>query len=232
MVFLITIPIAAFAHFIIFPQESRCILIDYTGFKRDGTLYFNPNTPQNKIDTLKSLINTASFRVKEFWGQKKCKPKFIYCDNLRDFTKYGSPYLVPAVTHLKLSSYIVISNEGVDLDIIAHEMTHAEFYERIGFYNWSFIIPRWFDEGLAMQNDYRNYYSEDTLKIRSDNYRNLPGVKNFKKDHQFNDGTREQVMLNYMTAKHVVRNWYSKKKLQKLIVDLNSGKSFRESFKE
>jgi hypothetical protein len=232
LVFLITIPIAAFAHFIIFPQESRCILIDYTGFKRDGTLYFKPNTPQNKIDTLKSLINTASFRVKEFWGQKKCNPKFIYCDNLKDFKKYGSPYLVPAVTHLKLGSYIVISNEGVNLDIIAHEMTHTEFYERIGFYNWSFKIPKWFDEGLAMQNDYRDYYSEDTLKVRSGNYINLPGVKNFKKDNQFNDGSREQIMLNYMEAKHVVKHWYSKKKLQKLIVDLNSGKGFRESFKE
>ena len=230
MVFLITIPIAAFAHFIIFPQESRCILIDYTGFKKGGMLYFNPNTPQNKIDTLKSLINIASYRVEEFLGQKKCHPKFIYCDNSKDFKKYGSPYLVPAVTHLKLGSYIVISNEGVDLNIIAHEMTHAEFYERIGFYNWSFKIPNWFDEGLAMQNDYRDYYSEDTLKARSGNYKNLPDIKNFKKGNQFNDGSREQIMLNYMTAKHVFRNWYSKKKLEKLIKDLNSGKSFKEAF--
>lgn len=232
LVFLITIPIAAFAHFIIFTQESRCILIDYTDFKKDGSLYFNPNIQQNKIDTLKSLINIASSRMEEFWGQKKCNPKFIYCDNLKDFKKYGSPYLVPAVTHLKLGSYIVISNEGIDLDIIAHEMTHAEFYERIGFYNWSFKIPKWFDEGLAMQNDYRDYYSEDTLKARSGNYNNLPDIKNFKKDNQFNDGSREQIMLNYMTAKHLLRNWYSKKKLEKLIKDLNSGKSFEQAFGE
>ena len=39
LVFLILIPIAAVAHFIIFPQESRCILIDYSGFKKEGRLY-------------------------------------------------------------------------------------------------------------------------------------------------------------------------------------------------
>jgi hypothetical protein len=230
--FLITIPIAAFAHFIIFPQESRCMLIDYTGFKKDGMLYFNPNTPQNKIDTLKSLIDIASYRLEGFWGQKKCNPKFIYCDNLKDFKKYGSPSLVPAVTHVKLGSYIVISKDGIDLDILAHEMTHAEFYERIGFYNWSFKVPKWFDEGLAMQNDYRDYYSEDTLRARSGNYKNLPDVKKFKSNNLFFQGSLEEIMLNYMTAKHEFKKWYSKNKLEKLIKDLNSGKSFEEAFGE
>jgi len=126
----------------------------------------------------------------------------------------------------------VVSGQGIDLDIIAHEISHAEFYERIGFYNWSFKIPRWFDEGLAMQNDYRNYYSEDTLKVRSDNYRKLPGIKNFKAAGQFYEGSNEQVMLNFMTARHEIKNWYSKQKLEKLITDLNSGKSFEEAFRE
>src|SRR5664279_616875 len=230
LVLLILIPIVAFAHFIIFPQQTRSILIDYSNFKKKGGIYFNPVTSQHKIDTLQSLIQQASLRVAAFWGQKTGNPKFIYCDKEQDFKTYGSSYSVPALTHLKLGSYIVISREGVDLDIIAHEISHAEFYERIGFYKWSFKIPRWFDEGLAMQNDYRNYYSEDSLKARSDNYRNLPDVRNFKTDRQFYEGSNEQVMLNFMTSRHVVKNWYSKQKMQKLIENLNAGKSFEESF--
>ena len=229
-VFVIIIPLASFAHFLIFPQQTRSILIDYSSFKKDGRIYFNPNTARNKIDTLQSLIQQASMRVAGFWGQQTCNPKFIYCDDAQDFKKYGSSNPVPALTHLKLGSYIVISNGGIDLDIIAHEISHAEFYERIGFYNWSFKIPRWFDEGLAMQNDYRNYYSEDTLKARSDNYKNLPDVRNFKTDGQFYEGSVDRVMLNFMTARHEVKKWYSKKKLEKLIEDLNSGKSFRDAF--
>ena len=114
LIFLIVIPISAFAHFIFFPQQTRCILIDYSDFKNDGRLYFNNNTPQNKVDTVKLLMGLASNRVAEFWGQKTCNPKFIYCEGEEDFKKYGSPYQIPALTHIKFGSYIVISNEGVD----------------------------------------------------------------------------------------------------------------------
>jgi hypothetical protein len=230
LVFLIVIPVSAFAHFLIFPQQTRSILIDYSGFKKEGRLYFSSKTPQHKIDTVKRLIELASNRVAEFWGQKTGNPKFIYCETEEDFKKYGSPFLVPALTHIKLGSYIVISNEGIDLDIIAHEISHAEFYARIGFYNWTFKIPTWFDEGLAMQNDHRNYYSEDTLKVKSNNYKNLPDVKKLTSGKQFNEvGSHEQIMLNYMTAKHEVSTWYTKEKLDKLIKDINSGKSFEKA---
>jgi hypothetical protein len=231
LIFLIVIPISAFAHFIVFPEQTRCILIDYSDFKKDGRLYFNNNTPKNKVDTVKILMGLASNRVAEFWGQKICNPKFIYCENDERFKEYGGSYQIPALTHLKFGSYIVIINEGVDLDIIAHEISHAEFYKRIGFYNWSFKIPRWFDEGLAMQNDNRNYYSEDTLKLKSNNYKNLPDVKKLKSGKQFNEeGSHEKILLNFMIAKHEVKNWYTKEKLDKLIKDINSGKTFEEAF--
>lgn len=232
LVFLIIIPIAAFAHFIIFPQETRSILIDYSNFKKEGRLYFNSNTSQSKIDSLKFLIQKASIRVEDFWGQQKCDPKFIYCDTEEDFKKYSVSPAAPAVTYLKLGSVIGLSNEAIDLDIIAHEISHAEFYERIGFYKFTFKIPGWFKHGLAMQNDYRSYYSEDTLKSKSQNFRNMPDIKNLKTDVQFYKGSLQQVMLNYMTAKYVVKKWYTKKKLDKLIRDLNSGKSFEDSFRQ
>jgi hypothetical protein len=230
LIFLITIPVAAFAHFIFFPQQTRSILIDYSSFKKEGSLYFNANTPQNKSDTIQSLIQSASGRVADFWAQKTCTPKYIYCEAEADFKKFGSPYPLPALTHVKFDTYIVISNEGADLDIIAHEIAHAEFYNRIGFYNWTFKIPTWFDEGLAMQNDYRNYNSEDTLKLKTDNFKNLPDVKQLKTGKQFHEGNNEQIKLNYMAAKHEVKNWYSKEKLEQLIKDLISGKSFEEAF--
>jgi hypothetical protein len=225
------IPISGFAHFILFPEQTNSILIDYSNFRKDGRFYYNGDTEKSKVDTLKSLVELASLRVAYFWGQKMCNPKYIYCDTDYDFKKFGSSFKVPALTHVKCGSYIVISNQGVDLDIIAHEISHAEFYKRIGFYNWSFKIPRWFDEGLAMQNDYRSYFSEDTLKVKSNNYRNLPDVKRLKSGKQFNEeGSADQVMLNFMTARHEVKNWYTKEKLDKFINDINAGKSFEEAF--
>lgn len=230
LIFLILIPIASFAHFIFFPEQTRSILIDYSNFEKDGRFYFNPSTAQDKVDKAKLFIETASLRVGNFWGQKTSNPKFIYCETLEDFKKFGSPYPVPALTHIKFCSYIVISNQGVDLDIISHELSHSEFYNRIGFYNWTFKIPRWFDEGLAMQNDYRNYYSEETLKKITGDFKNLPDVKLLRTGKQFDEGGIDKVMLNFMAAKHEVKNWYTREKLQKLIKDINSGKSFEEAF--
>ena len=79
LIFLIFIPISAFVQYIFFPQQTRSILIEYSDFKKDGRLYFNCKTPQNSVDTVKLIIKLASNRVAEFWGQKKCNPKFIYC---------------------------------------------------------------------------------------------------------------------------------------------------------
>ncbi len=163
-------------------------------------------------------------------GTKNCNPKFIYCDKEDDFEKYSVSPSAPAVTYLKMGSVIVLSNGAIELDIIAHEISHAEFYERIGFYEFTFKIPSWFKDGLAMQNDYRSYYSEDTLKAHSDNFKKMPDIKSFKSDRQFYGGSLKEVMLNYMAAKHEVKIWYTKKKLDKLIKDLNSGKSFEEAF--
>lgn len=85
LVFLTLIPIAAVAHFIIFRQESRCILIDYSSFKKQGRLYFNANTSSAKMDTLKTLITQGTDRVADFWGKKNGRTKIIYYHNDEDF---------------------------------------------------------------------------------------------------------------------------------------------------
>src|SRR5215211_3028550 len=127
-IFLIIIPIASFAHFIFFPQETRSLLIDFSNFKKDGKLYFNIETPTNKIDSLELFEQEASIRITKFWGKKISNPKIIYCDQQADFKKYSVSPSAPAVTYLTFGSVIVLSNSGLDLDIVAHEISHAEFY--------------------------------------------------------------------------------------------------------
>ena len=229
---LLMLPVIAFAHYFAFPQESRCILIDFSGFKKEGQLYYTPGTPAGKIDSLKSIIRQASDRIVAFYGQKTCNPTFIYCNTDEEFAKYGTPYSDPATTHFKLGNYIVISNEGIDPDIIAHELGHAEFNTRVGFYAITFKVPVWFNEGLAMQNDNRRYYSEDTLKARSDNYRKMPGIEKINTPALFYGGTAEQVMLNFMAAKHEVRQWYTPQKLATLIQDMHTNRSFEAAYKK
>ena len=230
LIILLFILFISIVHYIVFPQETRCILIDFSDFKKEGRLYYNKTSSQEKIDSLLTIIVNASARVDSFWQGKLCKPKFIYCGNDDDFKKYGNPNLVPAIVKTKLGSYIVISNKGIDLDIISHEISHAELFERIGFIKYTFNIPTWFNEGLAMQVDYRSYYSEDTLKVKSNNYSNMPAVENLKTADQFYNGSREEIMLNYMTSKHEVSRWYSQNKLDNFLIKLNAGEDFDKSF--
>jgi len=81
-----------------------------------------------------------------------------------------------------------------------------------------------------MQNDYRDYYSDDILKVKSGNFKNLPNVKIFKSDAEFYAGSRQAIMLNYMTAKHEIKKWYTRAKLDSFIKSINSNKTFEEAF--
>jgi hypothetical protein len=225
------VPLASFAHFLIFPQETRSLLIGFSDFKKEGCLYFNPASPRSSIDRVEALIESATKRVVHFWGDKKASPVFIYCEQDADFKKYSINAGAPAVTYCKLGEHIVLSNDGIDLNIIAHEISHAELYARVGFYIWTFKLPDWFKHGLAMQNDYRSYYSEDTLKVRTNNFKSLPDITKFKTGAEFYSGSMDQIMLRYMIAKYVIRLWYTPEKLQQLIGDLQAGKSFDQSYK-
>ncbi len=225
------VPLASFAHFIIFPNETRSILIGFSKFKKEGSLYYNPSISGNSIEKVQTLIKGASERVNRFWGSMKSSPVFIYCEQETDFKKYSINPGAPAVTYCKLGEHIVLSREGIDIDVIAHEISHAELYDRVGFYIWTFKLPDWFKHGLAMQNDYRNYFSVDTLRARTDNFKTIPDITNLKTSAQFYSGTTDQIMLRYMAAKYVINKWYTRDKLDRLLSDLRSGKSFDESFK-
>ena len=231
LIFISLIPLTCFAHFIIFPQESRTILIGFSDFKKDGSLYFSNATTKSEVDSIESLITKAKERITHFWETEKSSPVFIYCDQASDFKKYSVNPEAPAVIYCKLGEHIVLSKEGIDLDIIAHEISHAELYTRVGFYIWTFKLPDWFKHGLAMQNDYRNFYSTDTLRARTNNFKTMPDITRFKTGDQFYNGTMNEITVRYMTAKYFIGKWYTKEKLDQLIQDLNAGKSFDESFK-
>lgn len=220
------------AHALVFPQETHAILIDFHDFEKEGSLYYRQEVSLEKREELKQLIRLSEARVADFWGSKTAKPKYIYCESEEDLATFGSPALPVALTHMKLGSYIIISDNGVDLDIISHEISHTELFERVGFFNRLKKIPTWFDEGLAMQVDHRTYYGLDTLKARTDNLRDLPDVTKMNSYPEFAAGGRQQLMINYATAKYEVSKWHSKQKLHRFVQAINNGESFQEAYSD
>ena len=218
-------------HALVFPNETRSIGISLYDFERNGKLYYRSDASEEKIVKLQKLLKQAEQRVTDFWGEKTATPTFIFCDSDSDYKKFGNPTGSPAVTFLKFQGYVVISSKGIDLDILSHEISHVELYERVGFFNKVFDIPIWFDEGLAMQVDYRSYYSIDTLQLLSDNFKRLPEVTTMNTAAQFFKGNHEEIMQNFRTSKYTISQWYNPKVLKQFIEDIKAGKSFEEAYK-
>lgn len=224
------LPLVATAHYFIFPQETRCILIRLADFEKKGNVYYRKSTPPEKINRVLLLQAQAEKRVDSFWKQHKVFDyAVIYCNDEKDFEKYGHAG-APAATQLKLGAYVVIKEESLDKDIIAHEIAHTVLYNNIGWYKTKFKIPTWFDEGLAMQVDDRDYYSVDTLLKKQTSGIKLPDISRMKSPADFHTGTSEEVMLNYSTAKYRVQEWLETHSLQKFIGAMKAGKDFETAY--
>ncbi len=207
LIILLFLPLLALGHYFVFPEETRCVLIDISDFSKDNNLYFKAGVDINTLNIIRKYISDAEKRDSEFLGSLTCKPSFIYCNNEAEYAKYGNGSGSPACTHTKLGAYIVLSKDGLNTNIIAHEIIHAELYHRIGFFRYQFAIPVWFNEGLAMQTDYRADFSEDSLKKYSDSFRNLPSLRKLGTASQFYSGTNEKIILNFATSRYTIQNW-------------------------
>ncbi len=230
LIFIVIISSTTIAYSVVFPQPVRCMLIDFYDFERTGNLYYRAGIEEEKKQKLLSLISKAEHRVDSFWKGTKSNPTIIYCESEEDYKKFGGPFMTPAAAILTLKSFVILSNDGVDIDIISHEISHTELAARIGFIDRQMKIPTWFDEGLAMQVDHRSHYSLDSLKKKSNNFTELVDIKTLETGAQFGGGTREEVMLNYLTAKYEVSKWYTHRKLSNLISQINDGDSFVEAY--
>ena len=228
---LLLLPLIAVGHYFAFPEETHCILVDYSDLSKEGNLYFRNNVSVATLDSVKSIINEARARDRNFLGGLTCQPKFIFCNNDMDYAQYGDPMGSPACTHTKLGSYIVLSRKGMNVAVIAHELMHAELYQQIGFFNKQFKIPVWYKEGLAMQVDDRPDFSEDSLRVYSNNFTSLPDLRKLNTESLFLSGTSSQVVLNYATARYEVSRWYTKEKMQQFIAAINKGAAFDKAYK-
>lgn len=113
-------------------------------------------------------------------------------------------------------------------------MTHAETHQRI-YQNSTDTssIPIWFDEGLAVQNDYREPYSNESWLKLTDNGQNIPSLSEYSSGEIFFSGSTEDRRARYCLAGHEVSEWLEKNGrsgLLSLLKRVNQGESFSELY--
>ncbi|MCF0043039.1 hypothetical protein [Dyadobacter fanqingshengii] len=233
--------------FFLYPQIFYCELIRFSGFRSEkGQIYFSPEIKPVRYKKLKSIIGRSEARVDSFFAGKKSKPVIIVCSNPQQYQKYcsstegagcslGTPWG---------NSFVILNTQGMNVDVISHEMSHTELLERLGWWTIATEIPQWFNEGIALMLDRRFVNNPDKISRYFDymdewlyytgggqqilELRDIASIKGFFNNNQ------KQVMLAYMSAGLEVSYWLiisEKDGLQRLISDLERGKSFEEAYR-
>lgn len=230
----------------LYPQLLFCQLISFSDFSSDkGNIYFSPEIKRKHLPILQMLIAKSEARVDSFYSGKKSAPVFIICSNVGQYEKYcsstegagcsiGTPWG---------SNYIILNTEGLNVDVISHEMSHIELLDRLGWWNTTFKIPQWFNEGIALMLDrrfvnnpdpadrYFEYMDEWLYYTRGG--QEILELEDISTIKGFFRGGQQQVMLAYMTSGMEVSYWLAASGtngFRSFLNEMQQGNSFSRSY--
>lgn len=165
--YLLTILIAILLAFIwVFPQFFSCLFVAYDDFDevKEG-IFIEKILSKKQSDSLLLNVLAAKKRVSGFWGKQFGVAKIICCKNATTYQKYcQSSEGAGCSIGTPLGSWIILNTDGLNTDVIAHEMCHNELMTRVGWWKTKQHIPTWFDEGLALMLDRRFVSSQDSIQ--------------------------------------------------------------------
>jgi hypothetical protein len=206
----------------------RSYLVRWSDLDRVGpNFYVDPNMPEPQRQKVRSLIDDAKDQIATFYGEYSADPVIIAGHTMEIMKVYGgNAYNRAGRTYLTLlGSYIILGPEGArNIDIMSHELAHAELANRIGHGNRG-EIPSWFDEGLAVQFDRR--VPELDLKI-------VNAEERPEFDLSRSDAIQHDDWQAYADSKSEVRRWLSivgQDGFQDFIAAIRSGENFRDSYR-
>jgi hypothetical protein len=196
-------------------------------------VYINRNYAGDRQELLE-MIEKAKDRVRTFFGDVLFQDQtiFIICDDEKLIRKLGEDHGTVVFSFPTEAHFICISDEYLELDILAHEITHAELRSRLSAEAQK-AIPTWFDEGLALQNDYRERYSEAQWIAQTDNGKNMVAPEDMDTPAEFYAGEAEDRRFRYLNAKHELDIWmtaHGQHGLLELLDSLNGGADFATAY--
>lgn len=234
LILLVSMPV----YFFQFNSFGYALTVPLRGYtKATDNVYIDKNFKSDR-DTVLEILETAENRVTQFWGSIEDQPEIIISDDentLRRLGWTGSPALTTTAVLFGAHNYILISPDGLNVDVLAHELTHAELHYRLyrGKILSAALIPVWFDEGVATQNDYRSDYSDASWKDATDGGKNVTDFAALKTPKEFYNPDINVRRYNYIISKHEVGIWMKSHKIDDLIrlADaINAGETFDSQY--
>ena len=196
-------------------------------------VYINREYAGDRQELLE-MIEQAKDRVRTLFGELHFQDEtiLIICDDEKLTRKLGEDHGTVIVSFPAEAHYVCISDEYLEIDILAHEITHAELRSRLSAKAQK-AIPTWFDEGLALQNDYRESYSEAQWIAQTENGKNTVALEDMDTPAEFYAGEAEDRRFRYLNAKHELDVWmtaHGQHGLLELFDKLNGGADFATAY--
>lgn len=95
-----------------------------------------------------AALRQARAIVLKFYGSLEANPSVFVCATPDCYRRFGGGGSRGMAT---LDRAVILSPDGITPVIAAHELSHVELHARAGAWRvWFGAIPRWFDEGLAI----------------------------------------------------------------------------------
>ncbi len=226
-----------FFAFIAFTHVGYLISIPYRGFtriqSRNNFIYIDSKDPLD-IEQAFLMVEQAQDRLSQFWGAPENTARIIIARDEKKLARMGfnaGSVLGNTMSFTATSQYIVLSLNGRSVNAIAHELMHAEFSRRLnsGRFFASVYAPLWFDEGLALQNDFRSEYDETAWALITNDGETVPDFQKLADHDAFYVNDREALRYHYIASRHEVGQWlkqHGKTRLGLLIDGLRDGQPF------
>ena len=113
----------------------------------DPRLYVEPSMTNEQRQEVSRQIVIGRAQIERFYGSITAAPYFVACvthECDERFGSYGTRAAAFGDTAVHLSA------NGLSAPLVAHELSHAELFHRVGGWWNARKIPRWFDEGVAV----------------------------------------------------------------------------------
>lgn len=203
---------------------AACLLVGLADLQRlpDGSLTDNPS-PADQA-RYQQLTREARARIAATFGPVSAEPILVFFSRPEGFGPFRlNPY--GSTPFIGSRACVLVGPQGQNVDVLAHELMHAELHHRVGYRQRWLEIPTWFDEGVAMQLDYRPRYALPPEAVAGGDVRSLSSFS------AFFGGDEQRVVRNYAAARRVVAAWLEKVGAASLYAHLerlSKGESFAE----
>ncbi len=208
--------------FTFFKKDAiACELIGLTHFTQgSGDLYFDQSIDDATLSTLRESIVAAEARISRVYGAPIANPRIIATAESH-YAQFGfNP------TGRQSSGFfrecVFLGPKGLNTDVIAHELAHAEVRYRTDLFVELTELPAWFIEGTGIMVDYRTPFLPENIKVDSTDVEKVKSVFYFRDFANTNVG--------YYQASRLAVEPLNTQSLYDGLERLNQGESFEQVF--